>query len=87
MAQNELEGTNPQSQAAPNRTAGDAQLFKEEDLRGRIKGSLVMPDEPSFSQPKNGVQTDSGSRLNFETDPTGMRVKKGNDETVDAGYF
>ena len=87
MARNELEGTNPQSQAASNRTAGDAQLFKEEDLRGRLKGSIVMPDEPTFTQPKNGVQTDSGSRLDFETDPTGMRVKRGNDESIDAGYF
>lgn len=84
---NELESQNPQNQAAPNRDAGAAQLFKEEALRGRINGSIVMPDEPSFSQPKNGIQTDSGSRLSFETNPTGSRVKKGNDESVDSGYF
>lgn len=84
----DLETQNPQDQSSQNnRNAGDAQLFKEENMRGRINGSIVMPDEPSFAQPKNGIQTDSGSRLTFETNPSGLRVKKGNDESVDAGYF
>ena len=49
----ELETQNPQDQSSQNnRNAGDAQLFKEEDLRGRINGNIVMPDQPSFSQPK-----------------------------------
>lgn len=72
---------------ATDRTAGEGQFLKEEELRGRIHGGLVMPDEPSFSQPKNGVQTDSGERLTFETKVTSKRVKKGNDESIDAGYF
>lgn len=84
---NELERQNPLSDAGGNRDAGVGQLFKEEALRGRIKGGMVMPDEPTFTQPKNGVQTDTGARLTFEDDVTKHRIKQGNDESVDAGYF
>ena len=84
---NELERQNPLSDAGGNRDAGVGQLFHEEHLRGRIKGGMVMPDEPTFTQFKNGVQTDTGERLTFEKDVTTHRIKKGNDESVDAGYF
>lgn len=84
----ELESKNPQNQSSgKDRNAGVGQLFHEESLRARIKGSIVMPDEPTFTQPRNGAQTDTGARLTFEDDVTSHRVKKGNDESVDAGYF
>jgi hypothetical protein len=84
---NELESKNPQNQAGENRTAGIGQLFHEEHLRGRIKGQIVVPDEPTFTQFKNGVQTDSGERLTFERDVTSHRIKRGNDLEIDAGLF
>lgn len=84
---NEVESQNPKNESAPNRDAGVGQLFREEHLRGHIKGDIVMPDEPTFTQMKNGVQTDTGERLTFEKDVTTHRIKKGNDEPVDAGYF
>lgn len=85
---NELERQNPLNDSkTPKRDAGVGQLFHEEELRARLKGGIVMPDEPTFVQFKNGVQTDSGDRLTFEKDVTTHRIKKGNDESVDAGYF
>ena len=88
MAQGELESKNPKDMSRPSeRNAGVGQLFHEEALRGEIKGGIVMPDEPTFTQMKNGVQTDSGVRLTFEDDVTKHRIKRGNDEEIDAGYF
>lgn len=84
---NELERQNPLNESGPNRNAGVGQFLKEEHLRGRIKGGIVMPDEPTFTQMKNGAQTDTGTRLTFEDDVTTHRIKRGNDEEVDAGYF
>lgn len=84
---NELESKNPKNEAGDNRTAGVGQLFHEEALRGRIKGVIVVPDEPTFTQMKNGVQTDSGERITFEKDVTSHRIKRGNDLDIDAGLF
>jgi hypothetical protein len=88
MPKAELESKNPQDQSRDSeRNAGIGQLFHEEHLRGVIKGGIVMPDEPTFTQFKNGIQTDSGERLVFEKDVTTHRIKRGNDLDIDAGLF
>lgn len=73
---------------SPSRPTKTGQFLEEEPLRGRINGGIVMPDEPTFTQPKNGVTTSpTEERLTFETPVTSKRIKRGNDSPTEAGYF
>jgi hypothetical protein len=75
------------TQVPTKRAAEKGQFLHEEGDRGRIHGSIVMPDEPTFAQPKNGVTTEAtGERLTFETDVAAKEVRRGNRSPVDAGY-
>jgi hypothetical protein len=78
----------PGSTEVPTKRAAEkGQFLHEEGDRGRIHGAIVMPDEPSFSQPKNGVTTpQTGERLTFETDVAAKEIRRGNRDSVDAGY-
>lgn len=64
--------------------AGKGQFLEEESFRGRIGGSRVMPGEPTFTQPKNGVPVagggsgEGGASLDFESDVTAKEVTRGN---------
>jgi len=72
---------------SPKRPAGKGQFLNEEADRGRINGQIVMPDEPTFTQPKNGVTTgETAERLTFETDVAGKEVRRGNRNSQEAGY-
>lgn len=72
--------------------AGKGQFLEEEAFRGRINGGIVMPDEPTFTQPKNGVPVagggsgGGGESLNFETNVAAKEVTRGNRSSHEAGY-
>lgn len=69
------------------RSANKGQFLNEEGDRGRIHGAIVMPDEPTFTQPKNGVTTgETSERLTFETDVAAKEIRRGNRNSPDAGY-
>jgi len=72
---------------SPVRKPGKGQFLEEEADRGRINGSIVMPDEPTFTQPKNGVTTgETSERLTFETDVAAKEIRRGNRNSPEAGY-
>ena len=72
---------------ATARPASPGQFLEEEAGRGRINGGIVMPDEPTFTQFKNGVTTEAtGDRLTFETDVAAKEVTRGNRSSHKAGY-
>lgn len=71
--------------------AGKGQFLNEEEFRGKINGGRVMPGEPTFTQPKNGVPEagggsgSGGEALSFETDVTSKTVTRGNRSGLDLG--
>lgn len=72
---------------SPTRKPGKGQFLEEEADRGRLNGSIILPDAPTFTQPKNGVTTpETGERLTFETDVAAKEIRRGNRSPVDAGY-
>jgi hypothetical protein len=75
------------TQVPTKRAAQKGQFLHEEGDRGRINGAIVMPDEPTFTQPKNGVTTgETSERLTFETDVAAKEIRRVNRNSPDAGY-
>jgi hypothetical protein len=61
------------TQVPTKRSAQKGEFLHEEGDRGRINGSIVMPDEPTFTQPKNGVTTGETAEHAPEEGPQGSR--------------